>query len=113
MNVGSYRKSDSRKQVGSQLTLINSASFGQTQPSFDSTLFSSLAVVVDYSMQPDSPHFAQRTVAEDSGIFERDVLLIEEAIRHPHPYGLGRKFPCVHPLMKRMEVMIFSLSDLM
>jgi hypothetical protein len=39
--------------------------------------------VVEDASDPAAAHLAMRTVGEDGGIFEREILLVIEAIGHP------------------------------
>ena len=77
----------------------------------DSTAFGSNAVVIENAMNPDAAHFAQGTIGENGGVFDRNVSLIIETICDPTAQCFRRKLAFIHRDMEWMFVVIRARTD--
>ena len=68
-------------------------------------------IVVENAMNPGSAHFAHGAVGENRGVFDRNVSLIIETIRHPAAQCFRRKPAFIHRDVERMFVVISAPAD--
>ena len=62
--------------------------------------------MVTDSMQPDPPHFANRTIGNDRRVFNGKIVLIAEPIGNPGTNVIRRKLAGIHPNVEWMLVMV-------
>src|SRR5205814_8762464 len=70
------------------------------------------AILVDETADPHPALPARGQLGEKDGVLHDDALLITEAVGHPVLDLLSAQVSCVHPLMKRMTVVIADLEHL-
>jgi hypothetical protein len=76
--------------------------FGKRKPGFDAPLVLFVTVVIKNALNPQAPGIPIAAIREDRRIFERDGLLVVEAVGNPTTHGFGRNAVVVHRLMEGM-----------
>src|SRR5882724_12139276 len=87
------------------------ARFSESQPSFDAACAFCVTVVIEYAMNPDAAHVAHGAVAENRGVFKRNISLIIKAIGHPAAQRFRRKVAFVHGDVEWMFVVVSARAD--
>src|SRR5207245_9019025 len=81
-----------------------------SQPRLDAARLTRTTVVLDDPLDPGLPDLALGTVGEDQRIFDRNVDLVIEPVRHPKRELVARKLATMHPQIDRMEVVVAAFQ---
>ena len=113
MNIGFHRV-----PCGGQNTLASQRAFTrqtrrfhQFQPLLDSPCIFAVPVMVENPLSPNGPEGRVVAACQDSGVFARNVRLIETAVQRPRLELPAVEFPLMHQKVKRVLVMIAVSPD--
>ena len=85
--------------------------FHQFQPLLDSARIFAVSVMVENPLSPNGPEGGIVAACQDSGVFARNMRLIEAAVQRPRLELPALEFPLMHQKMKRVLVMIAVFPD--
>src|SRR5207245_2844118 len=107
-----HREPHPRQQLAlvHQVSARHSHRFAESQPCLDAARLTRTTVVVHDPLDPVLPDLALGTVGEDQRIFDRNVDLVIEPVRHPKLELVARKLATMHPQIERMEVVVAAFQ---
>src|SRR5262249_39995857 len=113
IDVAVDRKAHARQDamLVEHLLAAQAGRFSKVQPRLNASFASLPSIMVDDSLEPFTALFASREFRQDNGVFDRDILLIIEAIQYPTAELILIKPAFMHSNMKGMFVVVFRFSD--